>query len=129
MNETAAAPVLQTVPCEPRPRLRFARLAVVVAVVLALTALAACSSSGGGSSSGDITVKDLKFTTAPVKAGATVTVKNNDDVQHTVTADNGGFDVTIDPGKTATFTAPSKTGEYNFHCKIHSQMHGTLTVQ
>jgi plastocyanin len=116
-------------PSESRPRPRASRLVLVFAVVLALTALAACSSSGGGSSSGDITVKDLKFTTAPVKAGATVTVKNNDDVQHTVTADNGGFDVTIDPGKTATFTAPSKTGDYAFHCKIHSQMHGTLTVQ
>ena len=129
MNETGAAPVVQTVPCEPCPRPRFARLAVVVAIVLSLTALAACSSSGGSSSSGEITVKDFKFTTAPVKAGATVTVKNNDDVQHTVTADNGGFDVTVDPGKTATFTAPSTAGEYKFHCKIHSQMHGTLTVQ
>ena len=31
-------------------------------------------------------------------------------------------------GKTATFTAPAKAGTYKFHCNIHSQMHGTLTV-
>jgi plastocyanin len=103
---------------------------LVVAVVLALATLAACSSSGGSStSSGAITVKDFKFTTSPVKAGATVTVQNNDDVEHTVTADDGSFNVSIQPGKTATFTAPSSAGDYKFHCTIHSQMHGTLTVQ
>jgi plastocyanin len=112
-----------------RPRL--ARFAVLLAAVLALALFAACSSSGGSSSSGDITMKNLQFSVAgPVKAGATVTAKNNDDVQHTVTSDdNTSFDVTVDPGKTVTFTAPSKAGNYKFHCRIHSQMHGTLTVQ
>jgi plastocyanin len=48
---------------------------------------------------------------------------------HTVTSDDGkSFDVTVNPGKTATFTAPSSPGTYKFHCKIHSSMHGTLTV-
>src|SRR5579859_5107047 len=38
------------------------------------------------------------FTATPVKAGATVTVKNTTGVQHTVSADStaGGFDVTVD---------------------------------
>ena len=63
-------------------------------------------------------MQDLKFTvTAPVKAGATVT------------ADDGSFNISIGPGKTATFTAPSAAGDYKFHCNIHSQMTGTLTVQ
>jgi plastocyanin len=70
------------------------------------------------------------FTTTPVKAGATVTVKNNTAVQHTVSADTtfAGFDVTLDPGKTVTFTAPAKAGAYRFHCNIHTYMTGTLTV-
>jgi plastocyanin len=70
------------------------------------------------------------FATLPVKAGATVTVKNLTSAQHTVTADTtaGGFDLAIDPGKTATFTAPSKPGAYGFHCNIHTYMMGTLTV-
>jgi plastocyanin len=75
-------------------------------------------------------MQDLQFkVTAPVKAGATVTAKNNDTVEHTVTADDGSFNVTVEPGKTATFTAPNSAGDYKFHCNIHSQMHGTLTVQ
>lgn len=109
-------------------RSRFAILILVVAA-LALSLAACSSSSKSGSSSGDITVKDFQFTTKPVKAGATVTVHNNGPSQHTVTADDGGFDVTVDPGKDATFKAPSKAGTYKFHCNIHTQMHGTLTVQ
>ena len=104
---------------------------MVAVLALALVA-AACSSSGGSSSSSaDITVKDFQFVSSiPVKAGATVTVKNDGPSTHTVTADTtGGFNVTIDAGKTATFTAPSAAGEYKFHCSIHPQMHGTLTVQ
>jgi plastocyanin len=70
------------------------------------------------------------FATLPVQAGAKVTVKNLTTAQHTVTADTtaGGFDLAIDPGKTATFTAPSKPGAYGFHCNIHTYMMGTLTV-
>ena len=118
-------------PTESRPRLHFLRVALVVSVALALTLVAAaCSSSGGSSSSGDITMQNLQFNVpAPVKAGATVTVENKDDVTHTVTADDGkSFNITVDAGKTATFTAPSTAGTYKFHCNIHSQMHGTLTV-
>jgi plastocyanin len=112
----------------------LSRITILVGVVLALALmLSACSSSGskGGSSSAtpDITIKNITFpTTTSVSAGATVTIKNDDTVMHTVTADdNKSFDVNVDPGKTATFTAPS-AGTYKFHCKIHSTMHGSLTV-
>jgi plastocyanin len=108
------------------PRSRIAILILVVAA-LALS-LAACSSSSK-SSSGDITIKDFEFTTKAVQAGAKVTVHNNGPSQHSVTADAGGFDVTVDPDKDATFTAPSKAGSYKFHCKFHGQMQATLTVE
>ena len=107
----------------------FALLLVAVAA-LALT-LGACSSSGSSKSTAataDITVKDFAFTSTPVKAGATVTVHNTGSVTHTVTADDGSFDVSIDPGKDVTFTAPAKAGSFKFHCSIHTQMHGTLVV-
>jgi plastocyanin len=112
------------------------RLAVLVLVVAALAlSLAACSSSSKSSSSGSgsavITMQNTSFKVAgPVKAGATVNIKNNDSFTHTVTSDDGtSFDVSVDGGKTATITAPSKAGTYKFHCNIHSNMHATLTVQ
>lgn len=69
-------------------------------------------------------------TSPPAKAGSKVTVKNTTAAQHTLSADTtaGGFDVTIDAGKTVTFTAPSKPGTYGFHCNIHNYMKGSLTV-
>jgi plastocyanin len=115
------------------PRSRFA---ILVLVVLALgLSVAACSSSSkdgaddAGSGSAAITIKDLKFTTEPVKAGATVTVQNNDDVDHTVTSDDDKFDVSVAAGESATFTAPDSAGSYKFHCNIHSSMKATLTVE
>jgi plastocyanin len=115
---------------------RFRSSALLAAGLLLLTfALAACSSSGSsksssGNSSG-ITIKNIAYVPAgtSAKAGATVTITNNDQVTHTVTSDDGtSFNVTVPGGKTATITAPSKAGTYKFHCNIHSTMHGTLTV-
>jgi len=114
------------------PRSRFA---ILVLVVLALgLSVAACGSDSddgaGGSGSAAVTIKDLKFTTEAVEAGATVTVQNDDNVAHTVTSDTAGeFDVSIDPGETATFTAPDAAGSYKFHCNIHANMKATLTVE
>jgi plastocyanin len=36
--------------------------------------------------------------------------------------------VTVDPGTTTTFTAPTTPGAYKFHCNIHTYMMGTLNV-
>ena len=89
------------------------------------------STTSGVSSGPTITISPaLKFSTIPVKAGAKVTIRNDSDVQHTVSADTtaGGFDVTVDARKTVTFTAPAKAGSYGFHCNIHTFMKATLTV-
>lgn len=91
------------------------------------------SSSSGGTTSGaaaTVTIKDFAFDgPSSVAPGATVKVTNQDAEAHTLTADGaGGFDVRIDPGASATFTAPTKPGSYPFHCDYHSDMHGTLTV-
>jgi len=108
---------------------RFALLVVVVATLaLALGACSSSSKNGASTATADITVKDFAFTSTPVKAGATVTVHNTGAATHTVTADDGkAFDMSVDPGKTVTFTAPT-AGTYKFHCNIHTQMHGTLVV-
>jgi plastocyanin len=110
------------------------RILIFMSACLLAIGLAACgssskSSSTGSSSAADITISGTSFANVkPVKAGATVTIKNEDPFTHTVTSDDGtSFNVSIDGGKTATFTAP-KAGTYAFHCNIHSSMHSSLTV-
>lgn len=78
-----------------------------------------------------ITIKSFAYEGPEmVKPGATVTVKNEDTVAHTVTSDTGNaFDVKVGPSSSATFTAPSKAGSFAYHCTYHASMHGTLTVQ
>lgn len=104
---------------------------------------AAASDSGSASASGSpsdsssapsqsvvITIKDYKYSgPSSVKAGTKITIKNEDSVAHTVTADSaGGFDTKVDGSGTATFTAPSQAGSYAFHCTYHSNMQGTLKI-
>ena len=122
-----------------------------VVVALGITAVAACGSSSKASAPAStetsvgsttttvvtavagptITIsKDLMFSTRPVRAGATVTVRNDSTVEHTVSADTaaGGFDLTMEPGQTKAFPAPAKAGAYGFHCNIHTFMMATLQV-
>jgi plastocyanin len=105
------------------------RMIALVAVGLLAVGLAACSSSSKSSpAKADITIQNFTFTPSPVKAGSTVTVQNKDAVSHTVTADNGAFNVTVHSGSSATFKAPATAGTYKLHCNIHSSMHASLTV-
>lgn len=96
----------------------------------AVSSRSAGSPSTPATSGPEITISGFAFG-APltVKAGTKITVKNSDGVEHTVTADDGNsFNVSAAPGGITTFTAPSKPGTYKFHCSLHPQMHGTLTV-
>ncbi|MBV8995226.1 MAG: cupredoxin domain-containing protein [Pseudonocardiales bacterium] len=117
--------------------------AAVLAAVASTMLVAACGSSPDTTASppaqppavnqAAITV-DIKnfaylrryFAVAP---GATVTVRNDDQVIHTVTADNGAFNTgNVAQGLPASFQAPTKPGKYAFHCFHHPYMTGVLTV-
>jgi plastocyanin len=66
--------------------------------------------------------------TVTVKPGTTVTWAQQDEDQHTVTADDASFASTpLITGATFThtFTTP---GTYHYHCAIHPFMHGTVVV-
>lgn len=77
-----------------------------------------------------ITIADFEFQGPDsVAPGAEVTVTNEDSTSHTVTADEGSFDVTVEGGATATFTAPSEPGSYDYVCNFHGDMTGTLVVK
>jgi plastocyanin len=86
--------------------------------------------SGGGEATGEgITAEGFAFNDATAAAGATVPVTNADGATHTVTADDGSFDVSVGGGESGEFTAPAEPGDYPFHCEIHTSMTGTLTVE
>jgi plastocyanin len=78
-----------------------------------------------------ITISNFQFASPQsVPPGATVTVVNSDQAEHSVTADEGkAFDVDVDGNGTATFTAPAQPGTYAYHCTYHPMMHGQLIVQ
>ena len=92
------------------------------------------TSGSGGEATGDgasVVASDLAFNPAELSVAVdeTITFTNNDGFAHTFTADNGEFDSdNVDSGGTFEFT-PEAAGEIPFHCKIHSNMKGTITVE
>jgi plastocyanin len=64
-----------------------------------------------------------------IAVGTTVAWTNNDSIAHTSTADASQWNSgTINPGQTFRFTFTS-AGRYTYHCTIHPNMVGTVTVQ
>jgi plastocyanin len=77
-----------------------------------------------------VVVQGYEFPPISAPAGSTLTLVNRDDEPHSVTADDGTFDVgPFTSTKSATLTVPTTPGSYAFHCRIHPTMHGTLVVQ
>lgn len=89
-----------------------------------------------------VSIIDYGFTpqTVSIKAGTAVTWQNDGTMQHTATADAGGWNsgqlmgsagggaysgMTAGGSYTYTFTA---AGTYAYHCANHAQMTGTITV-
>jgi plastocyanin len=66
--------------------------------------------------------------TLDVLVGTTVTWRNDDSTNHTVTADEDAFSSGyVPPGGSFTFTF-TKQGHYAFHCTIHKLMKGEVDV-
>jgi len=98
----------------------------------AKTSSSSAPTSGAAASGTDtVVIKNFEFMpmSLTVKAGALVSVHNEDSTTHTLSASNGAFTTgDIAPGATKTFTVPSKPGRYSFDCQIHQYMTGALTV-
>jgi len=89
------------------------------------------ASSAPAASGEQVTISDFKFApeTVTVSAGTTVTWTNADSTQHTATADDGSFDSGV-LAQNATYSETFDTpGTYTYHCTIHPNMVGTVTVQ
>ena len=77
-----------------------------------------------------VIIQDFAFSPSSVTitVGSTVIWQNHDSTSHTVTSDTGLFNSgTLSNGGTFSFTF-NTPGTYNYHCSIHSSMHGTIIV-
>ncbi|VVB64133.1 Cupredoxin-like domain protein [uncultured archaeon] len=82
------------------------------------------------SSTNTVTIDDYSFppSTLVVPKGTTVIWHNQGNVDHTVTSDTKDlFDSRVGPGREFSFSF-STPGTYNYHCSIHTSMHGTIVV-
>jgi len=78
----------------------------------------------------DLTIVDFSFSPADltVSDGDTITVSNIGDSSHTFTTEDEAIDVTVAPGEEAEVAIEGVESQ-DFHCRFHSQMTGTLTVE
>jgi plastocyanin len=84
--------------------------------------------NGGGGS--ELQIQDFNFNPAEISvaSGDTVSVLNVDATAHTFTSSDAGFDETFEGGASGDVTIEAEPGEYQFVCRFHSGMQGTLTV-
>jgi plastocyanin len=87
-----------------------------------------------GEAAGSVTAAEMRtMTFAPnrleIAAGTTVRWTNNDQLVHTITADDGSWDSgPIEPGQTWSHTF-TQSGEYSFHCTPHPFMKAIVVVR
>jgi plastocyanin len=77
-----------------------------------------------------VEIKGFKFGPADIQAatGQIIAFSNADSASHTATLDDGSCSTgTISSGK-ADGLVFSAAGTYPFHCKIHPNMKGTITI-
>jgi plastocyanin len=86
---------------------------------------------GGNAAAGEVRVAGFAFAPDSLRAqvGQRVTWENQDTgVTHTVTADGGAFDSgELAGGKRFSFVF-STAGSFAYHCAIHRDMRGTVSV-
>jgi plastocyanin len=93
------------------------------------------TTAAGGGGDNEIQLVAANFawdrTSLEMTAGSEVSVevRNQDSAQHSFTFEAASVDEVVDGGEdaTATFTAPA-AGSYEFRCKFHGSMTGTVTV-
>ncbi len=112
---------------------RLARVAAIGLVALALACTSDRSNSVTGPQGGTASIAIAHFAFSPaadtVAVGTTITWTNQDATAHTVTQDGGGFD-SGSLAQNATFSQTFATkGTFSYHCRFHSSMVATVTVQ
>ena len=110
-------------------------MAVPVVAVIAVLITNVLSGNGGATaqsatSPDTVNIKNFSFSPNPitVRAGAPITVVNDDNVTHTFTANGGAFDTGDLGGDHRDRVTVQRPGTYAFHCEIHTFMTGTVRV-
>ena len=103
-------------------------------VALGLSAAAVGVTPGGeptaqAQEAGAITIDQFQYNPAELaaKVGQPITNTNNDDIPHTVTAEDGSFDVTVPAKGNATVTVP-KAGAFPYTCTLHPGQHNPASI-
>ncbi|MFE9399264.1 cupredoxin family copper-binding protein [Streptomyces flavidovirens] len=99
--------------------------------LVAVSAAPAAASVGTAAAQTTVVIEDFQFVpqSVTVNAGDSVRWINNDNTDHTTTSDGPGWDSgDLPPGSsfTRTFTT---SGTFSYHCSLHPDMTGTITVQ
>jgi len=113
-----------------RSHVRSIWLTLGVAGIALVALLVAAQPAPVGAQSQAIAIQGFAFSPASlqVDAGTTVTWTNNDNVAHTVTADDGSFDSgPIQPGASFSHTFAT-AGTVAYHCSIHPFMTAQIVV-
>jgi plastocyanin len=116
-------------------------LLTIVASALVLGIIgAACNAGGVGSTpatdlggtpvltaAANLTYTPTQLTVA---AGGRLIVRNTSGaITHSFTVDSTTIDLTLEPSTTFKIPIDLDPGIYDFHCRFHRQMHGTITVR
>jgi plastocyanin len=85
---------------------------------------------GDGGGGTELQMQGFAFnpTELSVASGGTVAVTNIDSAPHTFTSEDAGVDEEFEGGESRDVTIDAEPGEYEFVCRFHSNMQGTLTV-
>jgi plastocyanin len=114
-------------------------IAVASGFLLLITVVMVSCSKKNSAMSGNIipvatntvSIAGMAFSPASITTttGTTVTWTNNDNMAHTVTANDNSFDSgSISAGGTFSKTF-STVGSFAYHCSIHPSMTGTVVVK
>ena len=109
-------------------------LIVLVALVVAVVVLAPAAGARGDLVTGTtprvrVRIVDNNFRPASIsiERGTVVKWRNRGDNTHTTTSDDGLWDRTLSPGESFKRKF-RRRGTFSYHCSIHSNMLGTITV-
>ena len=76
----------------------------------------------------NIELVEIRFPDIEIACGDTIVWTNRLNSNHTITADDGEFDSGI-LGRDESFSHVfNKAGTVGYHCEIHPQQNGTITV-